>query len=69
MLQLMFLTFKFVWEILEYDHGFKKATEWCCAVMLFIMMFKMVQTNGVGGGGGGEFHFYKNRWRSSTVLH
>ena len=51
-LQLMVLTFKYAWEILEYDHGFKKATEQCCAVMLFIMMFKVVQTNGVGGGGG-----------------
>ena len=67
----MVLTFKYVWEIIEYDHGFKKATEQCCPVILFnIMMFKVVQTNGVGGGGvGGEFHFYKNRWRSSTVLH
>ena len=67
----MVLTFKYVCEILEYDHGFKKASEQCCPVMLFIMMFKVVQTNGVGGGGGGggEFHLYKNRWRSSTLLH
>ena len=50
----MALTFKYVWEILEYDHGFKKATEQCCALMLFIMMFKVVQTNGVGWRGGGS---------------
>ena len=37
-----------VWEILEYDHGFKKVIEQCCPVTLFIMMFKVVQTNGVG---------------------
>ena len=71
MLQLMFLTFKYVWEILEYDHGFKKASEQCCPVMLFIMTiclrwFKLMV---LGGWGGGELHFYKNRWRSSTVLH
>ena len=48
----MVLTFKNVCEILEYDHGFKKATEQCCTLMLFIMMFKVVQTNVVGWRGG-----------------
>ena len=44
----MVLTFKYVGKILEYDHGFKTASEQCCSVMLFIMMFKVViQTNGV----------------------
>ena len=51
----MVLTFKYAWEILEYDHGFKKASEQCCAVMLFIMMLKVVQTNGVGGGESSTF--------------
>ena len=45
------------WEILEYDHGFKKASEQCCPVMLFMISLRWYkQINGVwgeGGGGGG----------------